>query len=117
VREVQKELGSLVRKPWLAAWLKLNSKIFLPPTAAEGVLVAEIFKVKHFQGLVGKQQMLTGLHVADPFVIASAQARKGCVVTEEARRLNACKIPNVCDNFKVDCISFEDFIGRQGWSF
>ena len=117
VKEVLRELKSQVRKTWFQAWLKQKKSLFLAPTKAEGVIVADIFKVGHFQNLVGQQQMLKGGPAADPFVIACAKSRKGCVVTEEVRKPNSAKIPNVCDKFSVDCICFEDFLGRQGWKF
>ena len=46
--------------------------------------MVEIFSVPHFHQLVGKQPLLFGHPVADPFIIASARVRGGCVVTEEA---------------------------------
>ena len=56
--------------------------MFLTPTDDETALVVEIFKVKHSQMLVSETQRLKGQPVADPFVIASAKARKGTVITE-----------------------------------
>jgi hypothetical protein len=96
------------------------------PTGAELLFVAEIFKIRHFQGLIGAQQRLKGTPVADPFVIACARINQATVVTEEgwqhagkslALKPNAAKIPNVCAHFKIPCIDLEEFMHQQGWTF
>lgn len=58
-----------------------------------------------------------GSPVTDPFVIAVARGRGGYVVTEEAMRENAAKIPNVCDHFVVPWLDAEGFKEAEGWSF
>ncbi len=98
-------------------WLKTRKEIFTTPTTEELQFVAEIFKIPHFQGLIGQKQRLKGDPVADPFVIACAKVRKGTVVTEEQFKPNAAKIPNVCQYFNVPCIDLEEFMHQQGWSF
>ncbi len=40
-----------------------------------------------------------------------------CVVTEEVRRPNAARIPNVCDHFGIGCINLEQLMEREGWQF
>ncbi|NQT83732.1 DUF4411 family protein [bacterium] len=117
VREVFNELERWGIKSHLREWAKANKAIFMPPTPEETLFVSKIFSVPHFQYLVAEKQRLTGAPLADPFVIASAKVRKGCVVTEEEKRPNAAKIPNVCEYFGIDCTNLEDFMGRQGWSF
>jgi len=118
VREVQRELERRDHKAWLRAWLKEHPGFFTVPGPAETAFVAEIFRVKHFQALVGERQRLQGTPVADPFVIAAARTRKGsCVVTQETLKPNAAKIPNVCDRFGIDWTDFEGFLKRNGWSY
>jgi hypothetical protein len=92
-------------------------KIFVVPEAAETAFVAEIFKVPHFQQLVDGAARLRGQPVADPFVIAVAAVRGGCVVTEETHRPHAAKIPNVCEHFRVNCTNLEGFLEGKGWTF
>lgn len=125
-REVFHELESQAISSELVEWVKDNKEIFRMPIAAELQFVAEIFKVKHFQALIGKQQRLKGTPVADPFVIACAKAHDGTVVTEEGwlrpskaltPKPNAAKIPNVCAHFKVPCVDLEAFMQQQGWTF
>lgn len=71
----------------------------------------------HFQQLVEKKKILKGGPVADPFVIAKAKVEGAILVTEEAFKENAAKIPNVCEYFKVEYINLEDFMQREGWQF
>lgn len=98
-------------------WLKTRKEIFTTPSSDELQFVAEIFRVPHFQGLIGQKQRLKGDPVADPFVIACAKVKNGTVVTEEQFKPNAAKIPNVCQHFDVPCIDLEAFMHQQGWSF
>ncbi|MCZ6821218.1 MAG: DUF4411 family protein [Calditrichaeota bacterium] len=65
----------------------------------------------------GWKQRLKGTPVADPFVIASARIRQACVVTEEGKKKNAARIPNVCEYFGVDCTNLEGFMERERWRF
>ncbi len=97
--------------------------MFRTPNAAELQFVAQIFKIPHFSGLIGKKQQLRGTPVADPFVIACARIHQGSVVTEEGwlrpgnaltPKPNAAKIPNVCDHFDIPCINLEAFMHQQG---
>src|SRR5262245_61757252 len=71
-REVYNEIVNQVKDQWYLDWLKHHKDMFLTPGVEEGRFVAEIFKVPHFQQLVGEQQRLLGQYVADPFVVACA---------------------------------------------
>jgi hypothetical protein len=117
VREVYLELENQASRPHLLEWIEKNKEIFLTPGAAETNLVLQIFAVPHFQHLLSQKQRLKATPVADPFIIASACSRNGCVVTEEAGKRNAAKIPNVCEHFSVQCTNLEGFMIRKGWQF
>ena len=117
VREVRRELDAQVHHTHLFDWVGDHGDIFFPPNPAEMRFVSEIFSVQHFQMLVSEQDLLAGNLRADPFIIAKAKAINGCVVTEERRRLNAAKIPNVCDHFGIDCTNLQGFMEREGWTF
>ena len=125
-REVFSELERQAISEEVLAWVKGNKSIFTTPNAAELSFVAEIFKIKHFQSLIGTQQRLKGMPVADPFVIACAKVCQSTVVTEEGwqrpssqlnPKPNAAKIPNVCVHFNIPCIDLEHFMHQQGWTF
>lgn len=125
-REVFNELERQAVSEEVLQWAKAHKALFATPTGPELQFVAEIFKIKHFQGLIGAQQRLKGTPVADPFVIACARINKATVVTEEGwqhggkpltMKPNAAKIPNVCDHFKIPCVDLEAFMHQQGWAF
>ena len=116
VREVKRELEG--RGDRLSDWAKDHGKVFSTPTIDELNFVAKIFKIAHFQTLVKKQEQLQGKPVADPFVIAKAKIQEqGCVVTLEAKKPNAAKIPNVCEHFGIPCINLEAFMENERWRF
>ena len=117
VREVYNEVEKQIRRDWFADWVKAHKSMFLTPDAEETKFVGEIFAVNHFQALVGEAQRLKGQPVADPFVIASAQVRGGTVVTEEAMKPHAARIPNVCEHFGIPCTNVEGFLAKNGWQF
>lgn len=125
-REVFNELERQAVSEEVMKWVKANKALFTTPTGPELQFVAEIFKIKHFQGLIGAQQRLKGTPVADPFVIACARINQATVVTEEGwqrggqpltLKPHAAKIPNVCAHFKIPCIDLEEFMHQQGWAF
>lgn len=116
VREVHRELRKNTNDH-LDRWVDRNKRIFLSPSAEETDFVSRIFAVPHFQQLVSRRNLSIGRSVADPFLIAAAGSRGGCVVTEESMKQNAAKIPNVCERFGVDWTNVEGFMERESWTF
>jgi len=117
VREVRKELETQATRKHLADFVSANPALFPLPSEDELRFVREIFAVPHFQQLITRRNMLVGLPVADPFVIAAAKCRSGCVVTEEILKPGAAKIPNVCQHFGIPFCNTETFMRRVGWNF
>lgn len=115
--EVRKELERQSPSEHVNDWVNQNPNLFAKPTGDEMACVADIFKVDHFRQLIGQKQQLTGAPVADPFVVARGLIRAGCVVTEEAWKPNAAKIPNVCDHFGVRHTTVQGFLSELGWQF
>ncbi len=117
-KEVWRELQNGNPTGHVNDWLKQRKHIFSTPTNEELRFVAEIFRIRHFQTLIGEKQRLKGTPVADPFVIACAKARaNGVVVTDESRKQNAARIPNVCEHFGIPCINLREFMQQQNWKF
>lgn len=116
VREVWRELEACPETS-VIEWAKTNSEIFRPPTPAEAAFVGEIFAVPHFGQLISAKAQTTGQPVADPFLIAAAKIYVGTVVTQERLKPNAAKIPNVCEHFRIPCITLEGFLKSKRWSF
>lgn len=56
---------------------------------------------------------------ADPFVVAVASLRKATVVTGEGGdgTMGKPKIPYVCQQLKIPCVTFTEFISAEEWKF
>ncbi len=117
VREVLKELDTTASRPHLREWVEGHKNIFHIPGSKETEFLKRIFSVPRFQHLVDQKKRLKGTPVADPFVIASAKIHGGYVVTEEDKKKDASRIPNVCEYFEVNCTNLEGFMKREGWQF
>jgi Domain of unknown function (DUF4411) len=115
-REVARELDRFSNQACLE-WLAGNREIFTTPTAAEAQVVRDIYAVRHFQQNLDTKKLQKGGLNADPFVVAKASASNAAVVTLEQFAPNAARIPNICQNFDVPCLSLEDFMEAEGWEF
>lgn len=101
----------------LRQWATNNKLLFATPTSTETAFVAKIYGVSQFQQNIELQKLLKGGRNADAFVIAKAATEGKKVVTMELLKPNAVKIPNICLHFSVPCLSLEDFMEEQGWTF
>jgi hypothetical protein len=117
VREVLNELNQYLEDDFLKDWARNNRHIFVAPTNDELTFVAKIFSVQHFRTLISQKSILKGTPVADPFVIAVARVKRACVVTQEAKKPNAAKIPNICEHFGIDYTNLEGFMKKEDWAF
>lgn len=117
VREVRNELTGKFEDDIIDRLAKHNDKFFTTPTTEELSFITQIYSVKHFQQNLDKKKILSGGFFADPFVIAKAWKEKGTVVTEEDKKPNAAKIPNICDHFGILCTSLEGFLTELDWKF
>jgi hypothetical protein len=116
-REVFNELDNNACKPHLLDWINRNKNIFLIPTPEETSFVQVIFNNSHFMQSVSRSNILKGMPVSDPFVVALAKIKNATVVTEEVFKPNASKIPNICNYHKINCINIEKFMEQEGWQF
>ena len=98
----------------LYGWAKDRDRMFLPLDASIQACAKQIM-LDHPQLVDGR----TGKSFADPWVIATAHVNKVAVVTGEkpSGRPNRPKIPDVCRQMNVVCISFVDLIRREKWRF
>ncbi|WP_241673727.1 DUF4411 family protein [Microcystis aeruginosa] len=93
----------------------LSNKVFR--FIQQTLFIAEIFSISNFKDLVSQKARLQGKPVADPFIIATAKIKDGCLITEEALKPNAPKIPTVCQHFSIDCTNVQGLMEREGWQF
>ena len=113
VKEVYNELlnGSDI----ISDWAIQNNNIFEIPNSEEFQVVTEILS-KHKE-LIRNANYSGGTPVADPFVIAKAKVNDLIVVTREYYREHAHKIPNICKEFGLIYMNFEEFLINEGWEF
>ena len=118
VREVYNEIVSYANESSrLVQWAKGHRDLFRQPSAGEMRFVTQIFSVAHFRALIRKKETLEGRPVADPFLVAKAKLENAVLVTQEEKRENAAKVPNVCEHFSVQYTKLEGFMEREGWQF
>jgi len=117
VREVKREIENNCSFDHISKWVKANHRIFKPPGEDESKFVAELFCKEQYRGLVRRQDMLKGLPVADPFVIAAAKVYDGCVITDESFKRGGARIPTLCQDFGIVCINVEKFLNRENLKF
>jgi hypothetical protein len=97
-------------------WVAQNKEVFTTPTAAEAGFVGDIYAVRHFQQNMDIKKLQKGGFNADP-VVAKATVSGGSVVTLEQHSPNAARTPNICEHFGIECISLEEFMEAEGWTF
>jgi len=117
VREVRNELKRLSRGDSLEEWAKTHTDFFSSPTPEELEFVSRIYTIPHFRQNISGKNLLNGIPVADPFIIAKAYLAQGTVVTQEQFAPNAARIPNICRHFGVSCINLQGFLKEQRWVF
>ena len=94
-------------------WTLGQPKLYQPLTEEVQIQVSEI--LLQFPRLVDERKERSQ---ADPFVIAQAIVSGGVVVTgEKEGREGRPRIPYVCNQLGIDCITFLQFIQRNGWKF
>jgi len=118
VKEVLRELDKNCSSDEIQSWIKDHRKIFMIPTEEEMHLVSEILRKKQYQGFIRRKNILNGLAVADPFIIAAAIHKDACVVTQESSEKDgAARIPNACKDYGVKCINLEGLLEEIGIEF
>ena len=107
-------------------WIRSKKEIFTKPTAAEQEEVRAILANSRYVCLVDKKALLDGKPAADPWVIAKAKATPhGAVVTREKKAKRdkngniqgSYKMPDVCQELGVHCLTILEFMEEMGWRF
>lgn len=120
-KEVFKEL----KDDALKDWAKKQKKLFKELDPKQIKIVSQV--LTQFPSLAKPNK--DGPH-ADPFVIALAISleknpqqtlietiKKRVIITEEKLKGNQERIPFVCQNFGIACISILDLFRTEGWQF
>lgn len=112
-REVGREIAR--RDDEVSRWVRRQGGMIINPDAAQLQLLADIMAA--FPDWVDRD---TQQPVGDPWVIALARSHNphACVVAHEnIGGPGARKIPNVCQQYGVDCIRLLEMVQREGWTF
>ena len=117
VREVRRELETNCSSEHVLNWVEQYRHIFHIPTNEECQIVSEIFQKNQYLGFVKRNNILKGMPVADPFIIAAAKAKSFCVVTQESNKSKGARIPTACIDFDVECIDLEGFLERENLEY
>lgn len=98
----------------LHAWAVERRTIFLPLGADIQASASKIM-TSHPRLVDGR----TGKSFADPWVIATAHVHHCIVVTGEkpTGKRDRPKIPDVCQDLQIRCLSFTDLIRKESWRF
>lgn len=91
--------------------IKVYKNIFQEPTNEEEIeILKQIYSKRNYQNNISEKNLLQGSPVADAFLVAKAKCEGGVLVTAEQFSPNAAKIPNICKDFDIEYISFEEFL-------
>ena len=92
-------------------WAKQHAGMFISTDQAIMQRAGEV--VNQFPSLAEPQSQRGK---ADPFVIALAMERSLTVVTAEHSKPTKPRIPDVCRQLQVPCVSLIELFRREGWS-
>lgn len=112
-QEVRIELGGV--EDTCVEWAESLDGFIQQTTLAE-IKIVERITTRH-PGWVTPRE-----NAADPFVIAHAAVFGHVIVTDERRKgpgtlAHNLGIPNVADEYDVECLTFVDLARREGWRF
>lgn len=113
VREVRREIETNCPFPYIAQWVQGHRHIFMIPTETELIIVRDVFRSEQYRGLVRRQNIIRGLPVADPFIVAAGKFYEALVVTQESLLTGAARIPTLCQELEVRCTDLEGFLEEE----
>lgn len=97
------------------AWAKEQDALFIEESVSVQLIVRDLMAKHH-----DPARPLKGINNADPFVIAMAidGGRDWTVVSDEhPGSAESRKIPFVCAQEGVRCVTFQDMMKTEGWQF
>lgn len=113
VKEVRRELESNCPYKHISEWVASHKDVFAPPNEQEEEVVAQLMKKPQYRQFVKKNNIVRGLPVADPFVIAAGRVKGATVVTMESQESGGARIPAACRELGVECIDLEEMLTRE----
>ena len=105
--ELEKQLSSENES---LKWLSENKTMFKAPSNAESLIMREIFKSKKFRESIHTKNIRDNRPSADAYLVAKAKCIGGVIVTAEEYKPNSAQLPNLCEAFGVQVVSYDDFM-------
>jgi len=91
-------------------WIKERKTLFLNPTNEESLIIKDLFQNSKMQESIHTKNIMENRPSADPYLVAKAKALNATVVTQEEYKPHSARVPNICENLDVKCISYDDFM-------
>jgi hypothetical protein len=105
LRELEKKDDELYQ------WASARKQIFIPLDETLQNRASKI--INTFPSLVETKSTMRG--AADPFVIALEQDRQLTVITAETSKPSKPRIPDVCKELSLSCLSLVQLFRREEW--
>ena len=98
----------------LCVWARKQKQCFTELDAEQIVCVRKILLI--FPSLIDTKKTIPD---ADPFVVALAMSKGWKVISSENPGGTSLRkrIPDVCDHYKIKCLSLLDFFRERQWNF
>jgi hypothetical protein len=99
-------------KDTLAQWCKVRKSSGLCVRPTKEIQITYRAVIEHVEGICTPPQLAIFAGVADGWLIASAMATKGVVVTQESQggKRATLKIPKLCKELSVKCLRTSDML-------
>lgn len=91
-------------------WLSKHKSIFLPPDNRESLIISEIFQQPKFRESIHTKNILENRPSADVYLVAKAVQLGAAIVTNELYKPQSAQLPNLCEAYSVQVVSYEDFM-------
>ena len=93
-----------------AKWLDERKSLFEYPNNEESLIIKDIFLFSKMRENIHLKNLLENRPSADVYLVAKGKRLQATVVTAEEYKPNSAQLPNMCEQFNVRCIGFDDFM-------
>ena len=84
--------------------------MFQNPDNEESLIIQQFFQNKKFQESVHIKNILGNRPSADAYLVAKAKKLCATIVTAESFKPNSAQLPNLCEAFGVQIMTYDDFM-------